>query len=62
MVRATIEKDDVVIRLPRNVTLVPSKTGKSMILATTGGNQAIAMTIDGKSVVVKCGVNLYIPA
>ena len=38
--------------------LTPSKTGKSRIVASTGGNKACGLVIDGKPVVV--GINAYI--
>jgi len=38
--------------------LIPSKSGKSRIVATTGGNKACGLVIDGKPVIV--GINAYI--
>lgn len=37
-----------------------SSTGKSRIVATSGGNQATTISVDGKP--VRIGVNAYIPA
>jgi hypothetical protein len=38
--------------------LHPSKSGKTLIVASSNGNQAVAAEIDGKPIVV--GVNAYI--
>ena len=40
--------------------LNPSKSGKSRIVATTGGNKTTSLVIDGKPVIV--GINAYIAA
>lgn len=54
---AKIEKGFLVVRVPVNATPVPSSTGKSLIVATTGGNQPTAITVDGKT--VKVGLTAF---
>ena len=41
------------------VSLRPSKSGKTMLVASSGGNQTTTAIVDGKPVVV--GLNAYIP-
>jgi hypothetical protein len=48
---------EVVIRLPR--INEASKSGKSLLLATSGGNKETSTVVEGKKVVV--GLNVYIP-
>jgi len=57
--KATIENGELVIRIPVQDPPRPSKTGKTLIVATSGGNQATAAVVDGKPVIV--GLNAYIP-
>jgi hypothetical protein len=57
-VKATIENGELVIRLPLNKTPVPSTTGKTLVIATSRGNQKTDAVINGQTVVV--GVNAYI--
>jgi len=57
--KATIENGELVVRIPVQDPPRPSKTGKTLIVASSGGNQATAATVDGKPVVV--GLNAYIP-
>jgi len=45
------------IELP--IALRPSKSGKTTLVASSGGNQTTSVVIDGKPVTV--GVNAYIP-
>lgn len=55
--KVVIEKNELVIRIPmQNPT--PSKTGKTLIVASTGGNVATTATVDGKPVII--GLNAYI--
>lgn len=49
--------NEIVIRLPR-ISQV-SKSGKSLVLATTNGNKKTGVIVDDKELVV--GVNAYIP-
>ena len=54
------EKDGVstlVIRTP--VSLRPSKSGKTMLVASSGGNVTTTAMVEGKPVTV--GLNAYIP-
>lgn len=57
--KVTIEKNELVIRLPLQ-TPRPSSSGKTKIVATSGGNQTTTAEVDGKPVTV--GVNAYIKA
>jgi hypothetical protein len=57
-VTVTIEKDELVIRLPLNKPPIPSATGKSLVVASTRGNQVSQATVQGQPVIV--GVNAYI--
>ena len=56
--KATIENGELVIRLPLNKTPVPSGTGKSLVVASTHGNQKTDAVINGQPIIV--GVNAYI--
>jgi hypothetical protein len=56
--KATIENGELVIRLPLNKTPVPSMSGKSLVVASTHGNQKTDAVINGQPVVI--GVNAYI--
>ena len=49
--------NNLVIRIP--IKKVPSKSGKSILVASSGGNKPTAAVIDGKNVIV--GLNCYIP-
>lgn len=53
----TIEKDQVVIRLPISETL--SSTGKNTLIATTRGNVQTSTQYKGKNVTLS--VNAYVP-
>ena len=54
---ATIEDNHLLIKIPLQ-TPRPSSTGKTLVVATTGGNVATTATVNGKPVTV--GVNAYI--
>ncbi len=56
--RATLEGDDLVIRIPVNNPLKPSATGKTWVLASSYGNITTSLLIEDKPVVV--GLNAYI--
>jgi hypothetical protein len=56
-VSATIEGNELVIRLPLNPPR-PSATGKTLVVATSSGNKATEAVVNGQQVVV--GVNAYI--
>ena len=54
--KVEIVKDSIIITLP--ISKHTSKSGKSTVVATTGGNQPSTATIDGQVVIV--GANCYI--
>jgi len=58
MLTATIEGNDLVIRVPPNPTPVLSASGKTFVVASSHGNQKTNATVNGQPVVV--GVNAYI--
>jgi hypothetical protein len=57
-VKATIENGELVIRLPINKTPVLSSSGKTLVVASTHGNQKTDAVVNGQPVIV--GVNAYI--
>ena len=36
-----------------------SKSGKTVVLATTEGNKSVPLTVNGKNIVAKVGCNVY---
>jgi hypothetical protein len=60
-VKASIKKDGdkkvLVLELPWSAKGTPSKSGKSNVHASTGGNQTTELDVDGKKLVV--GINAY---
>lgn len=56
--KAKIEGNELVIRLPINAKPVPSVTGKTLVVASSHGNKETEVKVEGKSVIV--GVNAYI--
>ena len=60
MMKVTIDKGVLNISIPVNKVPAPSKSGKTLIVASTGGNQATTASIDGKPVII--GLNAYIKA
>ena len=58
MLTATIEGNELVIRLPLNPNPVPSATGKTLVVASSHGNKTTDAKVNGQQVVV--GVNAYI--
>ena len=56
--KATIEGNELVIRLPLNKSPVPSASGKTLVIASTHGNRTTEAVIQGQPVIV--GVNAYI--
>lgn len=56
--QVTIEKGELIIRLPMNPTPVSSATGKTLVVASSHGNKPTAAVVNGKPVIV--GVNCYI--
>lgn len=55
--KVTIENNELVIRIelmdPR-----PSVSGKTLVVATSGGNKATTATVNGKPIII--GLNAYI--
>jgi hypothetical protein len=57
--KVTIEKGELVIRIPMQEPK-PSSSGKTLVVASSHGNQQNTATVNGKAVYV--GVNAYIKA
>ena len=57
VMQVTIEKNELVIRIPM-VEPRPSASGKTLVVATTGGNQVTTAMVNGKPVTI--GLNAYI--
>lgn len=55
--QVTIEKNELVIRIPM-VEPRPSASGKTLVVASSGGNKATTATVNGKPVII--GLNAYI--
>jgi hypothetical protein len=58
-VKVSIENGELVIRLPLNKPPVFSASGKTLVVASTRGNQRTNAVIDGQPVII--GVNAYVP-
>lgn len=58
MLKATIEGNELVIRVPLNDTPVPSSSGKTLVVASSHGNQKTGAMVNGQPVIV--GVNAYV--
>jgi hypothetical protein len=59
MLSAKIEGNELVIRVPMNPTPMPSKSsGKTLIVASSHGNQETEAEVNGQK--VRVGVNAYI--
>jgi hypothetical protein len=58
--QATIDKGNLVIRIPVAETPAPSKSGKSLTVATTNGNVVTSVMVNGKPLTI--GLNAYIKA
>jgi len=56
--KCEIKDGNLVITLPMG-TPRPSSSGKTLVVATSGGNQETDCEVDGKR--VKVGVNAFIP-
>jgi hypothetical protein len=57
-VKVSIQNGELVIRLPMNKPPVPSASGKTLVIASTRGNQRSDAVVDGQPVIV--GVNAYV--
>ena len=56
--QANIVGTDLVITIPMNEPR-PSSSGKTLVVATSGGNQTTTAVVNGKPVII--GLNAYIP-
>lgn len=56
--KVAIEGNELVVRMPLNNPAVPSSSGKTLVVASSRGNQQTTVEIDGKPVTV--GLNAYI--
>ena len=56
--KASIANNVLTIEIPIG-TPRPSASGKTLVVATSGGNQKTTAVVDGKQVVI--GLNAYIP-
>ena len=56
--KVTIEKGELVIRVPVNKDLPESKTGKTLLVASSHGNKSTEAKVNGKNITV--GLNAYI--
>lgn len=57
--KASIKGKVLHIEIPLNDTPKPSATGKTLMVATSGGNKVTECEVAGKKVVI--GLNAYIP-
>lgn len=57
--KVTIEKNELVIRIPTQDP-TPSASGKTLVIASTHGNVVTGVKVNGKE--VKIGLNAYISA
>ena len=55
--KVSVENNELVIRLPLQAPR-PSASGKTLVVATSGGNKQSSAEINGKPITV--GVNAYI--
>lgn len=55
---ATIEGNELVVRVPLNNPPIPSQSGQNLIVASSYGNIETEARIDGRPIVV--GLNAYI--
>jgi hypothetical protein len=57
-VSAKIEKGKLIVTIDMNAKPEPSSSGKTLVVASTHGNQTTELKIDGKPVTI--GLNAYI--
>ena len=55
---ATIENNVLVVRIPMNAVPTPSASGKTLSVASSGGNRATTVLVNGQPVII--GLNAYI--
>ena len=58
--RVAVEGDELVVRLPINKELIDGKSGKTLQVASSHGNQICQLTINGRAEAVFVGLNAYI--
>lgn len=58
--KAEIKDGKLVIEIDANLNPPPSKSGKNLIVASTGGNERTTCMVNGKALVI--GLNAYIAA
>jgi len=54
-----IENGNLIVTIPVENPPAPSKSGKTLVLASTRGNQKTTLVFEGRPVTV--GLNAYIP-
>ncbi|HKB37098.1 MAG TPA: hypothetical protein VKD72_11635 [Gemmataceae bacterium] len=59
--KATIEGNELVIRLPLNKSPVPSSSGKTLVVASTHGNRTTEAVINGQPVIVGANASIQRP-
>lgn len=57
--KVTVKDNTLIIEIPFDAKGHPSRSGLTMLHASTGGNQPTAIEVRGKNLVV--GVNAYTP-
>jgi hypothetical protein len=55
---ATIENNMLVVRIPMNAVPTPSASGKTLSVASSGGNKSTTVQVNGQPVII--GLNAYI--
>ena len=53
-----IENGELIVRIPVENPMRPSKSGKTLIVATSSGNVVTSAEVDGKPVTI--GLNAYV--
>ena len=56
--QATIENNMLVVRIPMNAVPTPSASGKTLSVASSGGNKSTTVQVNGQPVII--GLNAYI--
>jgi len=56
--KASIENGELVIRIPVQDPPVPSASGKTLVVASSHGNQPTTVMVQGKPVTI--GLNAYV--
>ncbi len=55
---ATIENNMLVVRISMNAVPTPSASGKTLSVASSGGNKSTSVQVNGQPVII--GLNAYI--